>query len=908
MERTATDALNRTLSLFPLHSAPNSVPQTPYPPRNHVELSTNSFDYDNNNSFDHENDLLPASLSSSQPRKRAPKVKASDSVKEALGLLRNAGVAPLEMLLMILENGTDEFTHYRNAFFQDRNHERIRTLLDMIQSHKGSKAMFVDWLTEPAVELVSRKVFNEMEAAKPLLRMEMKDISSEYIETWSIESIMGRISREATPTWSHILRVATSPRYPTKGAVEDEDDIEGLEEGAQENEGRNRPLVSILPFPILSVVANNSQARQIIASQVHYLRSHFSCKVQVGIGIISWAMGASRQLIGILHQSGLTRCFTSNLNAVEMMGERGIEQARTIAEGPHCLAYDNINISTSNFVEQTANTKAKVQSGTFPVIYKLPPWVKKESMLLKPVLEARQSAPDLQIKDLRPTPESLAAYRHQTAVNIVRILLNFTTGFPDTYTKDKKLQHLIRRCLPEGHRTEYYPLGVAPIDESSTHGNLLVHDQVYLQQLQKSVEELVEYLIVTINDQLTNSRVRSCQGMRKGDDGPWHSRQVFELAPALFHLVLNLVWILKEVHYGTIHEVGSLAQLFTVLDKTRLAGAKPDFHTLHTALMQILAGVILNAWEAECGHDDLASFAHSNPTPEQLLEIANRIIRNHATPTTSTTPAFKEPRGTRTAPTSFTAAARPESDNRDIVRENIIRLTRDLLLVTELVSAIKDGDFGRVEDVLPELVFIFRGAGSNNYAMEILHLIHNFKYVWNEGLANAIRDMAIVNISGLPGHAMGIDLNIEHLIRYLKSLFAAKGIYSNWDRCTHISAAINNILILKRQITWSLNISYQGSTHTKADSSILVKRVQAKAKEMNLHLTVPGRRDAAVRPDLRAVGFQKVQSGSLATFNAKRRAIVSGVCTQPVEEVDEISAPDFEGTPEDSIADALSVL
>ena len=26
----------------------------------------------------------------------------------------------------------------------------------------------------------------------------------------------------------------------------------------------------------------------------------------------------------------------------------------------------------------------------------------------------------------------------------------------------------------------------------------------------------------------------------------------------------------------------------------------------------------------------------------------------------------------------------------------------------------------------------------------------------------------IVNVSGLPGHAMGMDLNIEHIIRYLK--------------------------------------------------------------------------------------------------------------------------------------------
>jgi len=31
-----------------------------------------------------------------------------------------------------------------------------------------------------------------------------------------------------------------------------------------------------------------------------------------------------------------------------------------------------------------------------------------------------------------------------------------------------------------------------------------------------------------------------------------------------------------------------------------------------------------------------------------------------------------------------------------------------------------------------------------------------------------MRDNMLVNVSGLPGHAMGMDLNIEHLIWYLK--------------------------------------------------------------------------------------------------------------------------------------------
>ena len=31
-----------------------------------------------------------------------------------------------------------------------------------------------------------------------------------------------------------------------------------------------------------------------------------------------------------------------------------------------------------------------------------------------------------------------------------------------------------------------------------------------------------------------------------------------------------------------------------------------------------------------------------------------------------------------------------------------------------------------------------------------------------------MRDNILINPSGIPGHAMGIDLNIEHLIGYLK--------------------------------------------------------------------------------------------------------------------------------------------
>src|SRR5262245_25808448 len=81
----------------------------------------------------------------------------------------------------------------------------------------------------------------------------------------------------------------------------------------------------------------------------------------------------------------------------------------------------------------------------------------------------------------------------------------------------------------------------------------------------------------------------------------------------------------------------------------------------------------------------------------------------------------------------------------DIAHQNIILLTRDLLYMIELTSAISQGDFGRIEDLLPSLAKIFRGAGSNNYCTEILHFIANLKHVWTPKFAYILTQTSVLN-------------------------------------------------------------------------------------------------------------------------------------------------------------------
>ncbi|KAF8873122.1 hypothetical protein BD779DRAFT_1452195, partial [Infundibulicybe gibba] len=631
--------------------------------------------------------------------------------------------------------------------------------------NKKGACIIENWMKPLAVDMVCNIIHEEMDLAKPHLRMTTQDITPDYIATWDINEIMGPVATMVTPVWTRVLDCASETRQTKAQQV-----------GSGHESNRQRSI-----------------GCHIISSQVHFLRSLKSCKVQIALGLSAWAMGASRQLIGILHQSSLSLSYPSILTTLSSLADRSIENARRAADGPHGLAYDNINMSTSIFVEQTSNMMNKVQSGTFGVIYELFN-AKKDDILLAPIMTRLKSAPLMTMKDLRPTADAVSSYSNQCAINIVKILMKYVKSF-SCYKDDPSLQNAPRRRLPDGYKTKFYPLHASTIEEASTKGNILVHEDIYISQL----------------------------AIRKKNLTPWTQREIFQLGLGLFHLLMNLIWALLNVHRGAINQLGSLSHFFAVLEKTRLGAAHPDFHTLLAALTQILDGLILNAWRRECPGNMLDEFANGKPTAVDLLKLARQILRKYATPHED----LESP--------NSNATPSPNSNHlEDIIHENITQLTRDLLYVVELVNAIADGDFGHIEDILPDIAFIFRGSGSNNYSTEILHFLFNLKHVWTPEFANIMRDNLLINISGLPGHAMGIDMNIEHLIWYLKALFAAKGMYSNWERGGDISAAIDNLQTLKKQIAKSFKISYQGSTHSDVDTSDLVWRIANTARDLKI--------------------------------------------------------------------------
>ncbi|KAJ7850826.1 hypothetical protein B0H14DRAFT_2355556, partial [Mycena olivaceomarginata] len=157
-------------------------------------------------------------------------------------------------------------------------------------------------------------------------------------------------------------------------------------------------------------------------------------------------------------------------------------------------------------------------------------------------------------------------------------------------------------------------------------------------------------------------------------------------------------------------------------------------------------------------------------------------------------------------------------------------------------------------------------------------------------------DNMIICISGLgPGHCMAMDLNIEHLIGYLKAslpVFKLQG--SARLGIGNIFAAIVHLQRVKKKVTAALGAPYQGTGHTTPDTTHLVWRVRRKVAEEQLQ-ALQFARSTAVPPkltkDILALGEDLLRSSTLGTFNKKILVMIEGHLFEETE--DEVPAINF---------------
>ncbi|KAL1675484.1 hypothetical protein EV122DRAFT_218470 [Schizophyllum commune] len=585
------------------------------------------------------------------PRMRRVKRSAEDKLKDVLDVLSDNDIPLITVILAILRPATPTYETYRNRFF---NLDNINRLLEALYENRRGKECMDEWVRKRAVDVVCESVYQEMEGAKDELRTQSSQVTADSLKIWSLSGLTNSLR---TPTFTAVLKAATENRK----AIEK----------------------NIVRMPTI--------AQQIIALQVHHVRSQQSAQVQHILAIYFWAAGCPRQMIEFLSRCSLSTSYTTTLEVIDQLSKGSLTRAKQVVErGPHAVGYDNVNMSMSEHVEQRPGAPPKVQSGTFGMIYQLRGNPRRTDMLLAPLEKNLETAGDLSLADITPTLAQSRAVLHQLKIIVVRALTSYNAAFAD-YAEYPTLQHQPRRPLSHTETNVFHPLPIVTIGEGSIEGNLDYQEYLYLD----------------------HGQLR-----RTGDINAFTTRRIFQLGFGLFHMLMNLIWGIRKTHYGTMKQIGSLSYFFNiVIDKVRLANDRPDFHTLLAALQQVRDGILLEAWRRECGADSLDAFARSQPMETELLAVAERILLNYATPVDPS-----------------------DLDRRpDPAHENIRLLLRDLIYVAELTQAIADGDFGRIEDLLPDIARLFRGAGYNNYSTEMLHFLYNLKKVWTPEFAYVVQ-------------------------------------------------------------------------------------------------------------------------------------------------------------------------
>ncbi|KAH9044052.1 hypothetical protein EDB83DRAFT_2523666 [Lactarius deliciosus] len=222
-------------------------------------------------------------------RQRKPKSQRKATLLRILWELQGLKCTVIDLLMSVID-GNREFEGFRNALFSPRNRDSLTGLLDKLALDEKGWPILSDWIFPHALRLVCDKIHVEMEAAKPHLRMNMNDVSPEFIERWDIHQIMGPLSHNITPTLRSVLEAA----------------------------GESKISMS---RPKSAKSKNRFTASLIIMAQLHFLCSRHSAKVPIGLGLQAWACGTSRQMIDVLHWTSLTVSYPSVATMVHSLAD-----------------------------------------------------------------------------------------------------------------------------------------------------------------------------------------------------------------------------------------------------------------------------------------------------------------------------------------------------------------------------------------------------------------------------------------------------------------------------------------------------------------------------------------------------------------------------------------------------------
>lgn len=459
-----------------------------------------------------------------------------------------------------------------------------------------------------------------------------------------------------------------------------------------------------------------------VISMLTFSRSHANSKFPKLLTMYFKSCGLAAKAFDTLHALGITMSQKWAYDGIERLSGR-VQKAllEDIAKYPWFGTHDNINIPFRVYEQRLAN-QSHFDCGTAATIF-----IVKDPAAVRPSNQAFQRQQAIGAKDPITYKDVMklefAASARIRARAIHRVLL-FLTDAPDfafeTYNQNyhdafKPPTPVHQLSVSQDQITCQYMLNTVHIEEASYEGNDRVLKEWWRQlkvdapEKKKTMGE--DDLIVWAGDQLTVSRIRGLHRFRAEDLNSYDRLAFLKEIPGWFHAQIALEHSLHSQYYGTQPGFG-LVHAFDLLKRKGLHAPSVQgtfHHHLQEALLHIAEARFRDIWLVVGKVKKLEDLR--DRAAHELYALATLIVDDHAS----------------------TAALRKmeaKKSRKDELLYQSTQMARDLLDYIHLNDAIKAGDVGSIQDMIPRLLFRFVGGKNKNYAIEMLELLQGLHREW----------------------------------------------------------------------------------------------------------------------------------------------------------------------------------
>ncbi|THH29765.1 hypothetical protein EUX98_g4409 [Antrodiella citrinella] len=662
----------------------------------------------------------------------------------------------------------------------------------------------------------------ELQNLDPLTRTTSQKLSQKELTDFDVEKFAQAIARKAPVFWSMLKLLATT------------------EEQRKANTHKN-PQQSLL----------------LIITMLLYSRSQMCNKLQRVFAFFFKFKGLKARGFEVLHSLGITMSYKWTTNAVKTLSKETMLELRwMIKRYAWAASYDNLHIGYDIYNPKFDKVKED-KAGTAAIVH-----IKKDAPILDEVVNRalqKQRAVGQRtpintsfiwhlLLESQPRIEAAMVYE------VLDVLLGSDEFKFKTYRhrKDPQLQPPSPvRQLPSGpdHISHPYMLGTMHISESSLEGNSKVVDAMLTQLGVGTNEERqklgVSRLVFFLGDQLTVGHLRTLQHMRCQDPNSFDRMDHIIPIFGWLHFEMTEVRSLHKQYLGTETGLVSLRRALVSLGRKdlMLAGTQGDFHEKFSkTLKQVMVAHIRACWVIMGRTENLEDLR--NKGPRELAALARKIVDEFAS-----TLALNQLKA---------------HSNFDQVKVQAVTFLRDVLQHAVLRRAMKYGDVGLMEDLLPHKLLRFAGGQNSHYTGEVLELLQGLHREWVPEVKDFVRNHTwLMNQRGKPDSFRAADDIMEDGIKAIKDTHSLRGPKVDWKYFEIVHPVIPVVTAVSTHVETQFKAWSRYTSHTASSDKTGIQILQRSYLKSGIYETRLGRtlHKTNQAKDYVNDGFTKLQLG-----------------------------------------------